>query len=81
MVCLVLDGWIMELFSNWFSNHFLKHAISSCLLLLLLDGHSSHYYTLDLIKSAADDDELYSVCHPIRRLLTINHLILAAFAL
>ncbi len=32
-----------------FSNHFLKHTSPCRPLLLLLDGHSSHY-TLDLIK-------------------------------
>ena len=44
-----------ELFANWFTNHFLQHAVSSRPLLLMLDGHSSHY-TLDLIQSAADND-------------------------
>ena len=37
-------GWVdMELFKGWLSNHFLKYAIASRPLLLLLDGHSSHY--------------------------------------
>jgi len=37
-------GWInMELFKGWFTNHFLQHAVSARPLLLLLDGHSSHY--------------------------------------
>ena len=44
-----------ELFANWFKNHFLQHAVSSRPLLLMFDGHSSHY-TLDLIQSAADND-------------------------
>ena len=44
-----------ELFANWFSNHFLKYAVSSRPLMLILDGHSSHY-TLDLFKTAADND-------------------------
>lgn len=33
----------MELFKGWFSDHFLKHAVASRPILLLLDGHSSHY--------------------------------------
>ena len=37
-------GWIdRELFHGWLVEHFLKHAVASCPLLLLLDGHSSHY--------------------------------------
>ena len=38
------NGWIdSELFHGWLTNHFLKHAVGSRPLLLLLDGHSSHY--------------------------------------
>ena len=48
------SGWMdTELFFNWFKEHFLKHASPCHPLLLLLDGHSSHY-TLDLIKTAKD---------------------------
>ena len=50
------SGWMdHELFALWFSSHFLQHAVSSRPLLLLLDGHSSHY-TLELIQTAADHD-------------------------
>ena len=35
--------------------HFLTHAVSERPLLLLLDGHSP-YYTLDLVKAAAEKD-------------------------
>ena len=38
------NGWIdSELFHGWLTDHFLKHAIGSQPLLLLLDGHSLHY--------------------------------------
>ena len=38
------NGWIdSELFNLWFSHHFLAHAPPARPLLLLLDGHSSHY--------------------------------------
>ena len=38
------NGWIdMELFKLWFKKHFLVHAVSARPLLLLMDGHSSHY--------------------------------------
>ena len=37
-------GWIdQELFSMWFQNHFLIYAPSTRPLLLLMDGHASHY--------------------------------------
>ena len=37
-------GWTdLELFHGWLTDHFLKHAVGSQQLLLLLDGHSSHY--------------------------------------
>ena len=37
-------GWIDgELFNGWLSKHFLKYATAERPLLLLLDGHSSHY--------------------------------------
>lgn len=37
-------GWIDgELFQLWFKKHFLCYAPTSHPLLLLLDGHSSHY--------------------------------------
>ena len=49
------NGWIdMELFSGWFCNHFLKFAPKFRPLLLLLDGHASHYCP-DVIKMAAKE--------------------------
>ena len=46
-------GWMnRELFSAWFSGHFLPNAPSARPLLLLLDGHTSHY-SLPVIKEAA----------------------------
>jgi len=36
-------GWInAPLFTEWF-DHFLRHAVPGRPLLLLLDGHSTHY--------------------------------------
>ena len=38
------SGWIdTSLFKQWLCKHFLKHTVSTCPLLLLLDEHSSHY--------------------------------------
>ena len=37
-------GWITaDLFNSWLNDHFLKHAVGARPLLLLLDGHSTHY--------------------------------------
>ena len=37
-------GWIdTDLFESWVSDHFIKHAVGSQPLLLLLDGHSTHH--------------------------------------
>ena len=37
-------GWVdQQLFQGWLVEHFLQHCVSSCPLLLLLDGHSSHF--------------------------------------
>ena len=42
---LSANGWVdSELFKGWLSEHFIAHAVGACLLLLLLDGHSSHYH-------------------------------------
>ena len=49
------NGWMdQELFNIWFSNHFLRYAPAVRPLLLLLDGHSSHY-CLDTIRLAAKE--------------------------
>ena len=38
------SGWMDgELFHEWFVNHFLKYAPTTRPLMLLLDGHASHY--------------------------------------
>jgi hypothetical protein len=49
------SGWIdSELFELWFKNHFLAHAPPFRPLLLLLDGHSSHYQP-NFIRAAAEE--------------------------
>ena len=46
------SGWITaDLFESWLCDHFLKHAVGERPLLLLLDGHSTHYQ-LKLIRYA-----------------------------
>ena len=48
-------GWIdTELFENWFFHHFLVYAPPVRPLLLLLDGHSSHY-SPQLVNKAAEE--------------------------
>ena len=49
------SGWInSELFELWFMHHFLPHAPAARPLLLLLDGHSSHYNPA-VIRKAAEE--------------------------
>ena len=38
------NGWVdLDLFKGWLVEHFLENCVSVRPLLLLLDGHSSHY--------------------------------------
>ena len=44
MYRLTASGWIdSEIFSIWFTHHFLAKAPPTRPIMLLLDGHSSHY--------------------------------------
>lgn len=46
------SGWMdRQLFQEWFHRHFLQHVPSTRPLLLMLDGHSSHY-SLEFIREA-----------------------------
>ena len=57
------NGWIdSELFHGWLTNHFLKHAVGSRPLLLLLDGHSSHYNPATI--RFAKDHDVVVICLP-----------------
>lgn len=50
------SGWMdAELFDLWFRHHFLAHAPPARPLLLLLDGHSSHYEPTFVQKAAAEE--------------------------
>ena len=52
---LTNSGWMNgELFDQWFMHHFLVHAPSVRPLLLLLDGHKSHYNPA-FLRMAADE--------------------------
>ena len=56
-------GWIItDLFESWFLELFLPSAVSARPLLLLLDGHSTHYQ-LKVIKKARENDVLI-LCLP-----------------
>ena len=56
-------GWIdQELFRNWLKNHFLKYAVSGRPLLLLLDGHSSHYEPRSV--EIAKEEDIILFCLP-----------------
>ncbi len=57
-------GWInSDLFLQWFELHFLTHAPPARPLLLLLDGHSSHYQP-DLVRLAAKAGVILFVLPP-----------------
>ena len=58
------NGWMdQELLDIWFRNHFLRYAPSVRPLLLLLDGHSSHYCP-DTIRVAAQEKVILFVSPP-----------------
>ena len=62
--CLNNKGWIDNiLFRDWLQNHFIKHVVASRSLLLLLDGHSSHY-ELDTLKFAKANDVIIFCLSP-----------------
>ena len=57
-------GWIdQELFKLWFHHHFLKYDPAVRPLLLLMDGHSSHYFP-DTIHMAAKERVILFVLPP-----------------
>ena len=50
------SGWIdSEIFETWFTNHFLAYAPPARPLLLLMDGHSSHFSPLFVNRAAEED--------------------------
>ena len=53
----------MSLFEKWFIRHFLRYAPSVRPLLLLLDGHSSHY-SLAALKMAAEENVILFALPP-----------------
>lgn len=55
-------GWMdMSLFEKWFKKHFLRYAPSIRPLLLLLDGHSSHYSPTALRMAAEENVILFAL--------------------
>ena len=49
-------GWVdSELFRGWLMDHFLQYAVAARPLLLVLDGHSSHYQP-ELVQYAKEKD-------------------------
>ena len=56
------NGWIdQELFENWFSHHFLRYAPATKPLLLIMDGHSSHYHPYTIHKAAEEEVILFAL--------------------
>lgn len=55
-------GWIdQELFDLWFTKHFLRYAPPARPLLLLLDGHSSHYCPATIKYAAQEGVIIFSL--------------------
>ena len=55
-------GWIdQELFDLWFTLHFLRYAPSVRPLLLLMDGHSSHYCPATIKRAAEEKVIVFSL--------------------
>ena len=52
-----------SLFTKWFFNHFLTYAPKIRPIILLMDGHSTHYCP-DLIKQAATEKVILFVLPP-----------------
>ena len=56
-------GWVdQQLFQGWLVEHFLQHCVSSSPLLLLLDGHSSHFEPETI--RIAKEENIIVVCLP-----------------
>lgn len=64
MYGLTDSGWMDgEVFDSWFSHHFLVHAPAVRPLLLLLDGHSTHYNPC-FVRKAAQEKVIVSCLPP-----------------
>ena len=50
-----------ELFKHWFQDHFLKYTLPTRPLLLLMDGHSSHYEPSSVELAKNNDVILFSL--------------------
>ena len=65
MYGMSVSGWIdSELFDGWFQGHFLAYAPASRPLLLLLDGHSSHFNPTTIRRAA--EEKIIIFCLPPR---------------
>lgn len=56
------NGWMdQELFDIWFTNHFLRYVPAIRPILLLLDGHSSHYSPITIRLAAEQQVILFAL--------------------
>ena len=63
MYALSDSGWMdAEIFESWFASHFLAYVPPSRPLLLLMDGHSSHFSPLFVNRAA--DENIIVFCLP-----------------
>ena len=66
-----MGGWILSSSGDGLAEHFHSHAVSDRPILLLLDGHSSHYQP-ELI-SFAKQYEVILFCLPPHTIMKANH--------
>ena len=56
-------GWTdQELFRHWLKNHFVRYAVPGRPILLLVDGHSSHYEPASV--EFANEENIILFCLP-----------------
>ena len=66
------NGWInTDLFEAWLSEHFLEHAVSARPVLLLLDGHNTHYQP-ELLRSVVCAPSIHLQLQCLKLLLLMN---------
>ena len=62
MVSVIKGGWISGSSTHWLKDHFLNNAVSHRPLLLLLDGHSSHFEPQSI--EFAKENDIVIFCLP-----------------
>lgn len=71
-------GWTdMELFNHWMQDHFMRQIPPARPVMLLLDGHSSHYEPETIRFPAKEGVVIFCLYHPTRRLWSHRLLVIS----